>query len=131
MIRIVLVDDQELLRTGFRMILDAQQDMTVVGEAADGLAALELLDKCPADVVLMDVRMPKLDGVEATRRLLSGGGGGGAKGVARVLILTTFDLDEYAFAAIKAGASGFLLKDVPPAELLTAIRAVQDRKSVV
>jgi DNA-binding NarL/FixJ family response regulator len=121
-IRIVLVDDQELLRTGFRMILDAQQDMTVVGEAADGLAALELLDRCPADVVLMDVRMPKLDGVEATRRLLSGGGE--AKGVARVLILTTFDLDEYAFAAIKAGASGFLLKDVPPAELLTAIRAV-------
>jgi DNA-binding NarL/FixJ family response regulator len=128
-IRIVLVDDQELLRTGFRMILDAQQDMTVVGEAADGLAALELLDRCPADVVLMDVRMPKLDGVEATRRLLSGGGE--AKGVARVLILTTFDLDEYAFAAIKAGASGFLLKDVPPAELLTAIRAVHSGDAVV
>jgi DNA-binding NarL/FixJ family response regulator len=128
-IRIVLVDDQELLRTGFRMILDAQQDMTVVGEAADGLAALELLDRCPADVVLMDVRMPKLDGVEATRRLL--GGGVEAKGVARVLILTTFDLDEYAFAAIKAGASGFLLKDVPPAELLTAIRAVHSGDAVV
>ena len=132
MIRIVLVDDQELLRTGFRMILDAQQDMTVVGEAADGLAALELLEKCPADVVLMDVRMPKLDGVEATRRLLSGGGSGGAsKAGARVLILTTFDLDEYAFAAIKAGASGFLLKDVPPAELLTAIRAVHSGDAVV
>jgi DNA-binding NarL/FixJ family response regulator len=127
-IRIVLVDDQELLRTGFRMILDAQQDMTVVGEAADGLGALELLDKCVADVVLMDVRMPKLDGVEATRRLLSGGD---AKGVPRVLILTTFDLDEYAFAAIKAGASGFLLKDVPPAELLTAIRAVHSGDAVV
>jgi DNA-binding NarL/FixJ family response regulator len=127
-IRIVLVDDQELLRTGFRMILDAQQDMTVVGEAADGLAALELLRTCPADVVLMDVRMPKLDGVEATRRLLSGGAG---NGVARVLILTTFDLDEYAFAAIKAGASGFLLKDVPPAELLTAIRAVHSGDAVV
>jgi DNA-binding NarL/FixJ family response regulator len=125
-IRIVLVDDQELLRTGFRMILDAQQDMTVVGEAADGLAALQLLDKCVADVVLMDVRMPKLDGVEATRRLLSGG-----EGVPRVLILTTFDLDEYAFAAIKAGASGFLLKDVPPAELLTAIRAVHSGDAVV
>ena len=128
MIRIVLVDDQELLRTGFRMILDAQQDMTVVGEAADGLAALELLDKCAADVVLMDVRMPKLDGVEATRRLLSGGEG---KGVPRVLILTTFDLDEYAFAAIKAGASGFLLKDVPPAELLAAIRSVHSGDAVV
>ncbi|HWG23727.1 response regulator transcription factor [Actinospica sp.] len=140
MIRIVLVDDQELLRTGFRMILDAQQDMTVVGEAADGLAALELLDKCVADVVLMDVRMPKLDGVEATRRLLSGGegrgrsgggGGAGGDGGPRVLILTTFDLDEYAFAAIKAGASGFLLKDVPPAELLTAIRAVHSGDAVV
>ncbi len=133
MIRIVLVDDQELLRTGFRMILDAQQDMTVVGEAADGLAALQLLDKCVADVVLMDVRMPKLDGVEATRRLLSGGEGRGAvgDGVPRVLILTTFDLDEYAFAAIKAGASGFLLKDVPPAELLTAIRAVHSGDAVV
>jgi DNA-binding NarL/FixJ family response regulator len=132
-IRIVLVDDQELLRTGFRMILDAQQDMTVVGEAADGLAALQLLDKCVADVVLMDVRMPKLDGVEATRRLLSGGDGRGAggDGVPRVLILTTFDLDEYAFAAIKAGASGFLLKDVPPAELLTAIRAVHSGDAVV
>jgi DNA-binding NarL/FixJ family response regulator len=154
-IRIVLVDDQELLRTGFRMILDAQQDMTVVGEAADGLAALELLDKCVADVVLMDVRMPKLDGVEATRRLLSGGGegrgktggvgGGGPSGAARaagsagsagdgvprVLILTTFDLDEYAFAAIKAGASGFLLKDVPPEELLFAIRSVHSGDAVV
>jgi DNA-binding NarL/FixJ family response regulator len=132
-IRIVLVDDQELLRTGFRMILDAQQDMTVVGEAADGLAALQLLDKCVADVVLMDVRMPKLDGVEATRRLLSGvdGRGAGGDGVPRVLILTTFDLDEYAFAAIKAGASGFLLKDVPPAELLTAIRAVHSGDAVV
>ncbi|HEX4790649.1 MAG TPA: response regulator transcription factor, partial [Actinospica sp.] len=92
MIRIVLVDDQELLRTGFRMILDAQQDMSVVGEAADGLEAVDLLGRCPADVVLMDVRMPRLDGVEATRRLLSAGDGDGA---ARVLILTTFDLDEY------------------------------------
>lgn len=129
MIRIVLVDDQELLRTGFRMILEAQQDMTVVGEAADGLEALELLARCPADVVLMDVRMPRLDGVEATRRLLAAGSVG--EGVPRVLILTTFDLDEYAFAAIKAGASGFLLKDVPPAELLTAIRCVHSGDAVV
>src|ERR1700761_4542069 len=103
----MLVDDQELLRTGFRMILEAQQDMSVVGEAADGLEAIEKIAACAADVVLMDVRMPKLDGVEATRRLLAGGVG---EGVPRVLILTTFDLDEYAFAAIKAGASGFLLK---------------------
>ena len=124
----MLVDDQELLRTGFRMILEAQQDMSVVGEAADGLEALDRLAVCPADVVLMDVRMPKLDGVEATRRLLAGGVG---DGVPRVLILTTFDLDEYAFAAIKAGASGFLLKDVPPAELLTAIRAVHSGDAVV
>jgi DNA-binding NarL/FixJ family response regulator len=124
----MLVDDQELLRTGFRMILEAQRDMSVVGEAADGLEALEKIAACPADVVLMDVRMPKLDGVEATRRLLAGGVG---EGVPRVLILTTFDLDEYAFAAIKAGASGFLLKDVPPAELLTAIRAVHSGDAVV
>jgi DNA-binding NarL/FixJ family response regulator len=110
------------------MILDAQQDMTVVGEAADGLEALELLGGCPADVVLMDVRMPRLDGVETTRRLLGAGVG---EGVPRVLILTTFDLDEYAFAAIKSGASGFLLKDVPPAELLTAIRAVHSGDAVV
>jgi DNA-binding NarL/FixJ family response regulator len=127
-IRIMLVDDQELLRTGFRMILEAQQDMSVVGEAADGLDALAKLAATPVDVVLMDVRMPRLDGVETTRRLLAAGAG---QGVPRVLILTTFDLDEYAFAAIKAGASGFLLKDVPPAELLTAIRAVHSGDAVV
>ncbi len=152
MIRVVLVDDQELLRTGFRMILDAQQDMEVVGEAGDGVAALELLERVDADVVLMDVRMPALDGVETTRRLLGsrsvvdGGGGGvggsGAGGTGssgggaidgrpKILILTTFDLDEYAFAAIKAGASGFLLKDVPPTELLSAIRAVHSGDAVV
>jgi DNA-binding NarL/FixJ family response regulator len=126
MIRIVLVDDQELLRTGFRMILDAQQDMEVVGEAGDGVAALELLEKTAADVVLMDVRMPALDGVETTRRLLGDG-----LEHPKILILTTFDLDEYAFAAIKAGASGFLLKDVPPTELLSAIRAVHSGDAVV
>jgi DNA-binding NarL/FixJ family response regulator len=129
-IRIVLVDDQELLRTGFRMILDAQHDMEVVGEAGDGVAALELLDKTEADVVLMDVRMPVLDGVETTRRLL-GDGAGPIDAHPKILILTTFDLDEYAFAAIKAGASGFLLKDVPPTELLSAIRAVHCGDAVV
>jgi DNA-binding NarL/FixJ family response regulator len=124
-IRVVLVDDQELVRTGFRMVLDAQQDMTVVGEAADGLAAVDLARRLPADVMVMDVRMPRLDGVEAARRICQ------ASGRPRVLMLTTFDLDEYAFAALKAGASGFLLKDVPPQELLFAIRCVHSGEAVV
>ncbi|MGD8149504.1 response regulator [Ornithinimicrobium sp. Y1694] len=119
--RLFLVDDQELVRAGFRMVLDAQSDMTVVGEAADGLAALEAIEATRPDVVLMDIRMPRLDGVETTRRLMAAGAG--ERGV-RVLVLTTFDLDEYVFAALKAGASGFLLKDAGPAELLAAIRAV-------
>jgi DNA-binding NarL/FixJ family response regulator len=121
----MLVDDQELVRTGFRMMLDAQDDMTVVGEAADGLEAVELACREPADVMVMDVRMPRLDGVEAARRIC------GLPGGPRVLMLTTFDLDEYAFAALKAGASGFLLKDVPPHELLFAIRCVHSGDSVV
>jgi DNA-binding NarL/FixJ family response regulator len=121
----MLVDDQELVRTGFRMMLDAQDDMTVVGEAADGLEAVELARREPADVMVMDVRMPRLDGVEAARRIC------GVPGGPRVLMLTTFDLDEYAFAALKAGASGFLLKDVPPHELLFAIRCVHSGDSVV
>jgi DNA-binding NarL/FixJ family response regulator len=124
-IRIVLVDDQELVRTGFRMVLDAQPDMTVVGEAADGLAAVAAARLYPADVVVMDARMPRLDGVAATRRIRQAGD------MPRVLMLTTFDLDEYAFAALKAGASGFLLKDVPPDELLFAIRAVHSGDAVV
>jgi DNA-binding NarL/FixJ family response regulator len=124
-IRILLVDDQELVRTGFRMVLDAQPDMTVVGEAGDGLAAVTLLRGTEADVVVMDVRMPRLDGIEATRRICQAGDR------PRVLMLTTFDLDEYAFAALKAGASGFLLKDVPPEELLFAIRAVHSGDAVV
>src|SRR4051794_20861206 len=111
LIKVALVDDQELLRTGFRMVLDAQPDMSVVGEAADGIAALELLTEIPVDVVLMAVRMPRLDGVQATQRLLA------ERPSVRVLILTTFDLDEYVYAAVRAGASGFLLKDVPSAEL--------------
>ncbi len=122
----MLVDDQVLVRTGFRMVLGAQPDIEVVGEAADGAAAVEALRSIEADVVLMDVRMPRMDGVEATRQICSSSSSG-----PRVLILTTFDLDEYAFAAIKAGASGFLLKDVPPADLLTAIRAVHAGDAVV
>lgn len=120
-IRLFLVDDQELVRAGFRMVLDAQPDMTVVGEAADGLAALDAVGATRPDVVLMDIRMPRLDGVETTRRLLAEGS---PSRDAKVLVLTTFDLDEYVFAALKAGAAGFLLKDAGPAELLSAIRAV-------
>jgi DNA-binding NarL/FixJ family response regulator len=124
-IRIVLVDDQELVRTGFRMVLDAQPDMTVIGEAADGLAAVEFARAHSADVMVMDARMPRMDGVAATQRIRQAGDR------PRVLMLTTFDLDEYAFAALKAGASGFLLKDVPPEELLFAIRAVHSGDAVV
>ncbi|QLH22622.1 response regulator transcription factor [Streptomyces sp. Rer75] len=124
-IRVMLVDDQVLLRTGFRMVLAAQPDMEVVAEAGDGLEALEAVRSAEVDVVLMDVRMPKLDGVEATRRICE------RDGAPRVLILTTFDLDEYAFSALKAGASGFMLKDVPPGELLAAIRAVHSGDAVV
>ncbi|CAL9301312.1 MULTISPECIES: response regulator transcription factor [unclassified Streptomyces] len=124
-IRLMLVDDQVLLRTGFRMVLAAQPDMEVVAEAGDGVEALQVLASTQVDVVLMDVRMPKLDGVEATRRICS------QPGAPRVLILTTFDLDEYAFSGLKAGASGFMLKDVPPGELLAAIRAVHSGDAVV
>ncbi|MCH0540727.1 response regulator transcription factor [Streptomyces sp. MUM 203J] len=124
-IRLMLVDDQVLLRTGFRMVLAAQPDMEVVAEAGDGVEALEALRSTPVDVVLMDVRMPKLDGVETTRRICS------EPDAPRVLILTTFDLDEYAFSGLKAGASGFMLKDVPPAELLGAIRSVHSGDAVV
>jgi DNA-binding NarL/FixJ family response regulator len=121
----MLVDDQALLRTGFRMVLAAQPDMAVVAEAGDGAEALEVLRSATVDVVLMDVRMPRLDGVEATRRIHA------AADPPKVLILTTFDLDEYAFSALKAGASGFMLKDVPPGELLAAIRAVHSGDAVV
>lgn len=124
-IRVMLVDDQVLLRTGFRMVLDAQPDMEVVAEAGDGVEALQVLRDAEVDVVLMDVRMPKLDGVETTRRICQG------EDPPKVLILTTFDLDEYAFSGLKAGASGFMLKDVPPGELLTAIRSVHSGDAVV
>ncbi|MGW5875280.1 response regulator [Nocardiopsis terrae] len=125
MIRVVLVDDQELVRTGFRMVLDSQPDISVVGEASDGHGALETLRTHTADVVLVDVRMPGMDGVEATRRICAGDDG------PRVLILTTFDLDEYAYAALRAGASGFLLKDARAPELLSAIRSVHSGDAVV
>ncbi|MFF2361747.1 response regulator [Streptomyces sp. NPDC058122] len=124
-IRVMLVDDQVLLRTGFRMVLAAQPDMEVVAEAGDGVEALQVLAATEVDVVLMDVRMPKLDGVEATRRICSD------PNPPKVLILTTFDLDEYAFSGLKAGASGFMLKDVPPGELLAAIRSVHSGDAVV
>ena len=118
MIRVLLVDDQALVRSGFRLILETRDDLDVVGEAQDGREAVELARKLRPDVILMDVRMPNVDGVEATRRLTALGS------PARVLILTTFDLDEYVYEAIRAGASGFLLKDVQPAQLVDAVRVV-------
>jgi DNA-binding NarL/FixJ family response regulator len=124
-ISVVIVDDQPLLRTGFRMILHSTEDIVVIGEASDGSQAVTVVAEQSPDVVLMDVRMPGLDGVEATRQIVRSGAG------SRVLILTTFDLDEYAFAGLHAGASGFLLKDVPPAELIGAIRAVAAGDAVV
>ncbi|MDF3300608.1 response regulator [Streptomyces tropicalis] len=124
-IRVMLVDDQMLLRTGFRMVLAAQPDMEVVAEAGDGVEALQALRTTEVDVILMDVRMPKLDGVETTRRVCA------EADPPKVLILTTFDLDEYAFSGLKAGASGFMLKDVPPGDLLAAIRAVHSGDAVV
>ncbi|MFX4295109.1 response regulator [Streptomyces bohaiensis] len=128
-IRVMLVDDQVLLRTGFKMVLAAQPDMEVVAEAGDGVEALETLRSTEVDVVLMDVRMPRMDGVETTSRICKDGGGG--PGEPKVLILTTFDLDEYAFTGLKAGAAGFLLKDVPPDELISAIRSVHSGDAVV
>jgi DNA-binding NarL/FixJ family response regulator len=124
-IRVVLVDDQALVRAGFSMVLSAQADMEVAGEAGDGAEALALLAHTPADVVVMDIRMPVMDGVEATRRICAGPDG------PRVLVLTTFDTDEDAFAALQAGASGFLLKNAPPEQLLDAIRVVAAGESVV
>lgn len=124
-IRVFLADDQELVRSGLRMMIEAQDDFEVVGEAADGAAAVAAVLRRPCDVVLMDVRMPVMDGVEATRRIV-------ASGVpTRVLVLTTFDLDEYVFSALKAGASGFMLKDARPDELLDAIRQVAAGEAVM
>jgi DNA-binding NarL/FixJ family response regulator len=123
--RILLVDDQELLRMGFRMVLDAQSDLEVVGEAADGREAITAAAALEPDVILMDVRMPVVDGVEATRAIVGSGS------ASRIIILTTFDLDEYAYAALRAGASGFLLKDAQPTDMLSAIRSVASGDAVV
>jgi DNA-binding NarL/FixJ family response regulator len=124
-VRVLIADDQELVRTGFRMILKAEPDIDVVGEAADGAEAVELARRLRADVVLMDIRMPVVDGLEATRRLLA------ASGDTRVLILTTFDLNEYVYEALRAGASGFLLKDAPAAQLVTAVRVVASGEALL
>ena len=123
--RILLVDDQPMLRMGYRMVLDAQPDLNVVGEAENGLEAVEMTARLEPHVVLMDVRMPGLDGVQATERIVASGSD------SRIIVLTTFDLDEYAFGALRAGASGFLLKDVPPPDMLSAIRAVATGDAVV
>ncbi len=124
-IRVLLVDDQSLLRLGFRMALETQPDVEVIGEAGDGAQAVAMTRTLHPDVVLMDVRMPVMDGLEATRQIV------GAGLAARILVLTTFNLDEYVYAALRAGASGFLLKNVPPADLFTGIRAVAAGDAVV
>lgn len=118
MIRVALVDDQEMVRAGFRMILESEPDISVVGEAADGREAIEIVQRCSPHVVLMDVRMPVMDGIEATTTLVNSGT------EARVLILTTFDLDDYVYSALRAGASGFMLKDAPAEQLINAVRVI-------
>ena len=123
-IRVVLVDDQELMRVGFRMVLGAQEDMEIVGEAGNGEEAVKLAEEHRPDVVLMDVRMPVLDGVEATKLITE-------RGLAKVLVMTTFDLDEYALSALRNGASGFLLKDTPSVQLVAALRSVASGDAVV
>ena len=125
MIRVLLADDQPLLRMGFRMVLEAHDGLEVIGEAADGAQAVSAVAELEPDVIVMDVRMPGLDGIEATRRIVAD------RPDTRILILTTFDVDEYAVEGLKAGASGFLLKDVPPAELVAAIHTVAEGDAVV
>ncbi len=120
-LRVLIVDDQALVRAGFRMILDAEEDIDVAGEAADGADAVAEAQRLKPDVILMDVRMPNVDGIEATRRVLAAEGAD-----TKVVMLTTFDMDEYVYDALRAGASGFLLKDVPPEQLVAGIRAVAE-----
>ena len=124
-IRVALVDDQQMVRVGFRMLIDSQADLEVVAEAGDGVQAVDVVSRTPVDVVLMDVRMPRLDGIEATRQISA------APDPPRVVVLTTFDIDEYVLAAIGAGASGFLLKDAPPEEMLAAVRTVHAGDGVI
>jgi DNA-binding NarL/FixJ family response regulator len=126
-IKVLLVDDQALVRAGFRMILDAEEDIQVVGEATDGYGAIDSAKRLGPDVVLMDIRMPGLDGIEATRRISEAT----ADDPVRVLMLTTFDLDEYVYEALRAGASGFLLKDVPAEQLIAGIRVVADGEALL
>jgi DNA-binding NarL/FixJ family response regulator len=125
MIKVLLVDDQPLLRTGFALVLGSEPDLEVVGEAADGAVALAQVQALQPDVVLMDIRMPQMDGIEATRRLTAAGP------MPRVLVLTTFDHDEYVVEALRAGASGFLLKDVPADDLVAAVRVVHRGEAIV
>jgi DNA-binding NarL/FixJ family response regulator len=125
MTSVLLADDQELMRIAFRMVIDTQPDLEIVGEAANGREAVEAARSLSPDVVLMDVRMPEMDGIQATEEIVSGASD------TRIIILTTFDLDEYVYAALRAGASGFLLKDAQPAELLAGIRAVASGDAVV
>jgi DNA-binding NarL/FixJ family response regulator len=124
-IRVVIADDQELVRTGFRLILDAEDDLEVVAEAGDGLQAVEVTRRERPDVVLMDIRMPELDGIEATRRIVQSGVG------SRVLMLTTFDLNEYVYEALRAGASGFLLKDTPAERLADGVRILASGEALL
>jgi DNA-binding NarL/FixJ family response regulator len=124
-IRVLLVDDQALIRAGFRMILDAEEDLEVVGECADGTQAVDSVRRLKPDVVLMDIRMPEMDGIEATRLVADG------EGAPKVLMLTTFDLDEYVYDALRAGASGFVLKDVPAEQLIDGIRVVAEGEALL
>jgi DNA-binding NarL/FixJ family response regulator len=130
-IRVVLVDDQQLVRAGLAMVIDAQDDMTVVGQAGNGSDAVALVGRTACDVVLMDVRMPGMDGLEATRQILAAADQAGPDQPPRVIMLTTYDLDEYLLTAIKSGASGFLLKNAPPADLLGGIRTVHTGDAVI